>query len=126
MAMTHAYTAELEKLGHQHRTCDLYRMGFNAVLSAEELAADGTSCPVSTDVSLAQDDIRWADALTVIYPLWWLSMPAIMKGYIDRVFSRGFAYESHSGIVRGLLCGKSAVLITISGAPQPFGLQSGN
>jgi NAD(P)H dehydrogenase (quinone) len=126
MALTHAYTLELERLGHQQRTRDLYRLRFNPILSAAELAADGTRCPVNTDVSLAQDDIRWADALTVIYPLWWLSMPAIMKGYIDRVFSRGFAFESHGGIVRGLLSGKSAVLITISGAPQPLLVQSGN
>jgi NAD(P)H dehydrogenase (quinone) len=47
---------------------------------------------------------------------WWLSMPAIMKGYIDRVFARGFAYESRNGVVRGLL----------SGAPLPLLVQSGN
>lgn len=66
----------------------------------------------------AQDDIRAADTITVIYPLWWLSMPAIMKGYIDRVFARGFAYEAHNGIMHGLLSGKKSVLITISGAPM--------
>jgi NAD(P)H dehydrogenase (quinone) len=53
-------------------------------------------------------------------------MPAMMKGYIDRVFARGFAYESHNGIVRGLLDGKKAVLITISGAPLPLLVRSGN
>jgi NAD(P)H dehydrogenase (quinone) len=49
-----------------------------------------------------------------------------MKGYIDRDFARGFAYESHHGVVRGLLDGKKAVLITISGAPQPLLVRSGN
>ena len=53
-------------------------------------------------------------------------MPAMMKGYIDRVFARGFAYESHTGIVHGLLSGKKAVLITISGAPLPLLVKSGN
>ena len=53
-------------------------------------------------------------------------MPAMMKGYIDRVFARGFAYESHNGVVRGLLEGKRAVLITISGAPLPLLVRSGN
>jgi len=124
MALTRVYVSELEKLGHSQHTRDLYRMGFNPLLSAQELAA--AASPVSADVSQAQEDIRAADALTVIYPLWWLSMPAIMKGYIDRVFSRGFAYESHGGIVRGLLSGKQAVLITISGAPQPLLVQSSN
>jgi NAD(P)H dehydrogenase (quinone) len=126
MGLTRAYAAELEKLGHIQRTYDLYRMGFDPVLSAQELASDSTKRPASAEVSQAQDDIRAADALTVVYPLWWLSMPAIMKGYVDRVFSRGFAYESHAGIVRGLLSGKKAVLITISGAPQPLLVQSGN
>lgn len=73
--------------------------------------------PVSADVATAQDDIRFADVITVIYPLWWLSMPAMMKGYVDRVFARGFAYESHSGVTQGLLATKKAVLMTISGAP---------
>ena len=50
----------------------------------------------------------------------------MMKGYIDRVFARGFAYEAHNGIVRGLLAGKKSVLITISGAPLPLLVKSGN
>ncbi len=58
-----------------------------------------------TAATQARDDIRAADALTAIYPLWWLSMPAMMKGYIDRVFARGFAHESDKGVVRGLLSG---------------------
>lgn len=126
MGLTRAYATELEKLGHSQRTYDLYRMGFNPVMSAQELASAGADYPVNSEISQAQDDIRAADALAVVYPLWWLSMPAMMKGYIDRVFARGFAYESHNGIVRGLLTGKKAVLITVSGAPQPLLVQSGN
>ena len=126
MGLTRAYAAELEQLGHSQRTYDLYRMGFNPVLAAHELVPASADHPVSADVVQAQDDIRAADALTVIYPLWWLSMPAIMKGYIDRVFARGFAYESHNGIVHGLLSGKKSVLITISGAPLSLLVKSGN
>jgi NAD(P)H dehydrogenase (quinone) len=126
MGLARAYAAELEELGHSQRTCDLYRMGFNPVLSAQELAAVSADHAASPDVAQAQEDIRAADALTVIYPLWWLSMPAMMKGYVDRVFARGFAYESHNGIVRGLLSGKKSVLLTISGAPLPLLVKSGN
>src|ERR1039458_3420358 len=126
MGLTRAYAAELEQLGHSQRTYDLYRIGFNPVLAAHELVPASADHPVSADVVQAQDDIRAADALTVIYPLWWLSMPAMMKGYIDRVFARGFAYESHNGIVHGLLSGKKSVLITVSGAPLPLLVQSGN
>jgi NAD(P)H dehydrogenase (quinone) len=126
MGLAHAYATELEQLGHSQRTYDLYRMGFNPVLAAQELAPVSVDHPISADVVQAQDDIRRADVLTVLYPLWWLSMPAMMKGYIDRVFARGFAYESHNGIVHGLLSGKKSVLITVSGAPLPLLVQSGN
>jgi NAD(P)H dehydrogenase (quinone) len=126
MALTRTYTAELEQLGHSQRTYDLYRMGFNPVLGAQELLPITTDRSASPDVMKAQDDIRAAAAVTLIYPLWWLSMPAMMKGYVDRVFARGFAYESHEGIVRGLLTGKKAVLMTVSGAPLPLLVKSGN
>lgn len=125
MGLTRAYAAELEKLGHSQKVCDLYRSGFNPVLSSHELVPVGTDHPADADVAQAQDAIRVADTLTLIYPLWWLSMPAMMKGYIDRVFARGFAYESQNGKVHGLLSGKKAVLITVSGAPLPLLVQSG-
>jgi NAD(P)H dehydrogenase (quinone) len=126
MALTRAYTAQLEQLGHSQRTYDLYRMGFDPVLTAEELSRTTAGHTGSPDILKAQDDIRAADVLTIIYPLWWLSMPAMMKGYIDRVFARGFAYDSRDGVVHGLLSGKQSVLITVSGAPLPLLIQSGN
>jgi NAD(P)H dehydrogenase (quinone) len=132
MALTRLYAIELERLGHTQSISDLYRMGFNPVLRAEELAstdsgriADFSNRAAPTDVVQAQARVREADVLTVIYPLWWLSMPAIMKGYIDRVFARGFAYESAHGIVSGLLTGKKCVLITLSGAPLTVLAQDG-
>ncbi len=126
MALARAYVAELERLGHSARMHDLYRVGFNPVLAAHELQPVNADHPADADVARAQNDILSADALTIIYPLWWLSMPAMMKGYIDRVFARGFAYDSHNGVVRGLLSGKKSVLITISGAPLPLLVKSGD
>jgi NAD(P)H dehydrogenase (quinone) len=126
MGLTRAYAAELETLAHSQLTYDLYRMGFNPVLTSHELAQAAGEHPASPDVVRAQNDIRTADAISVVYPLWWLSMPTILKGYIDRVFARGFAYEYHNGIVHGLLSGKKSVLITISGAPMPLLLKSGD
>jgi NAD(P)H dehydrogenase (quinone) len=126
MGLTRAYAAELEALGHSQRTYDLYRMGFSPILSGEEIAPADADHPAHADVAQAQDDLRSADALTVIYPLWWLSMPAIMKGFVDRVFARGFAYESADGVVRGFLAGKKAVLITLSGSALPLLTKTGN
>ena len=126
MGLVHAYADELLQLGHSKQTCDLYRMEFNPVLSAHEMKSASAGVAVCPDVAQAQDDIRAADVLTVFYPLWWLSMPAILKGYIDRVFARGFAYEVENGNVRGLLAGKRAVLVTCSGAPLPALVERGN
>ncbi len=123
MSLAKAYAAELKQLGHDVRVYDVYREHFDPILRANERASEPT-CP--PDVARAQDEIRSAEVLTVLYPLWWLSMPAIMKGYIDRVFARGFAYESREGIVRGLLFGKQAVMVTLSGAPLPLLVKSGN
>jgi NAD(P)H dehydrogenase (quinone) len=125
MALTGAYARELERLGHRQQTYDLYRMRFNPVMAARELLPITTDHPAEPDVMSTQNDLRDADALTLIYPLWWMSMPAMMKGYVDRVFARGFAYESSEGKVRGLLRGKKAVLITVSGAPLPLLVENG-
>ncbi len=101
MSLAHAYVAELAALGHQHTLYDLYSMGFDPLLTGSEMAQP-QSLSRSPVVLQAQQDLEAADAVTVVYPLWWLSMPAILKGYIDRVFARGFAYESRQGVVHGL------------------------
>jgi NAD(P)H dehydrogenase (quinone) len=124
MSLVRAYATELEGLGHKSQTYDLYRMGFDPVLPREELAP-AADHPTHAVIKRAQDDVLAAEVLTVVYPLWWMSMPAILKGYIDRVFARGFAYESQNGNVHGLLSGKRCVMITLSGAPLPLLVQSG-
>jgi NAD(P)H dehydrogenase (quinone) len=119
MRLAHTYVEELAARGHQHTLHDLYRMEFDPILTnAEILQAHTPTAP--PEVLQAQQDIQAAEAIAVIYPLWWLSMPAILKGYIDRVFARGFAYESRQGHVHGLLTGKRCVLVTLSGAPLPL------
>ncbi|WP_211320009.1 NAD(P)H-dependent oxidoreductase [Dyadobacter jejuensis] len=62
-----------------------------------------------------QSFIAWADCLTFIYPIWWTGMPAIMKGYIDRVFSYGFAYSYQGGVQMGLLKGKKTIVVNTHG-----------
>src|SRR5580698_7796622 len=87
MSLARAYIAELAALGHQHTLYDLYCMGFDPVLTAAEMMQTqaGAGPP---EVRQAQQDLEVAEVITVIYPLWWLSMPAILKGYIERVFAR--------------------------------------
>ena len=125
MKLAHAYALELQQLGHSQQTHDLYHMGFNPVMGAHELEPLSIGHAADADVAQAQQDVRNADALTVIYPLWWATMSAMMKGYIDRVFARGFAYEARDGLAKGLMEGKRCVLITLSGSPLSMLLDNG-
>jgi len=114
MKLARSYALELEVLGHEWVMHDLYRLGFDPVLGFNELEPMAES---PADVRAAQAAVTECGALTVIYPLWWASMPAILKGYVNRVFARGFAYEGQGGATRGLLRGRSCVLVTLSGSP---------
>ncbi|MGH2667405.1 NAD(P)H-dependent oxidoreductase [Flavobacterium sp.] len=93
---------------------DLNQIGFNPVLSIEDMAGQRQGM-VSPDVLKEQQYITWSDNVTFIYPIWWTGMPAIMKGYIDRVFSYGFAYRYDQGVQKGLLGEKSAYIINTHG-----------
>lgn len=100
--------------GHEVKVRDLYQLNFNPVLSSEDLAGQRIG-QVYEDVETEQSYIVWADCITFIHPIWWTGLPAIMKGYIDRVFSYGFAYQYDQGIQKGLLVGKKAVIINTHG-----------
>lgn len=68
----------------------------------------------------AQEMIRWADHLVLVYPTWWGTMPAVLKGFIDRVFLPGFAYQHqpNSLLWDKLLKGKTAHLIVTMDTPS--------
>lgn len=72
------------------------------------------------DLLDAQEKIKWADHLVWIYPVWWGSVPAITKGFIDRVFLPGFAFKKRENSVwwDKLLPGKTARLISTLDQPS--------
>lgn len=74
---------------------------------------------LESDLQKAQQLIKWADHLVFVYPSWWASAPALLKGFIDRVFLPGFAfqYEANSPLPKQLLKGKTARLIVTMDAP---------
>ena len=95
----------------------LYEDGFNPVATAEEISFQKPSqSSIDPQVAQYQDLIRKADALILIYPLWWIQPPAILKGWQDRVFTYGFAYEfvnnSPDSII-SLLAGKKILIINV-------------
>ena len=93
---------------------DLYELDFSPVLSLPDMQGQRKG-QVAGDVAQEQAYIREADFISFIYPIWWTGMPAIMKGYIDRVFSYGFAYRSDIGLQKGLLKGKKAAVVNTHG-----------
>ncbi|MFP8893456.1 NAD(P)H-dependent oxidoreductase [Chryseobacterium cucumeris] len=93
---------------------DLYTIDFDPVLSLDDMQGQRMG-KVLDDVKTEQEYISWAEQITFIYPIWWTGLPAIMKGYIDRVFSYGFAYRYDQGIQKGLLKGKKTVIINTHG-----------
>jgi NAD(P)H dehydrogenase (quinone) len=108
-----------EEKGATVRVRDLYSIGFDPILKPSDFVAL-QSGKVSEDIAPEQEHIKWADVITFVYPVWWASFPAILKGYIDRVFSYGFAYESVNGAPTGLLKGKKALLFSTTGASNEF------
>ncbi len=128
----------LEAAGHQVQISDLYAMQWKATLDAN----DSTVPPLgsrfdpsldsqhafanglqSQDIELEQEKLRWADTVILQFPLWWFSMPAILKGWVERVYAYGFAYgvgehsDSRWGdrYGEGNLAGKRAMLIVTTG-----------
>ncbi|SMO34907.1 NAD(P)H dehydrogenase (quinone) [Saccharicrinis carchari] len=93
---------------------DLYAMGFNPVLTKKELE-ELKKGVLSEDVDREQAYIEEADIISFVYPLWWASFPAILKGYIDRVFSYGFAYRAGVDGIQGQLTGRGVVMHTSMG-----------
>lgn len=93
---------------------DLYQMNFDPVLRTRdfEMISSGNT---PEDIQKEQDFIKWADVLLFIYPVWWGGMPAILKGYIDKVFSWGFAYGSNGKGPYPLLNDKKAVMMNSLG-----------
>jgi NAD(P)H dehydrogenase (quinone) len=135
----------LRQRGHDVRVSDLYAMRWKPTADADDfpardrgrrldLMADSKQAYESgtqaSDVAAQQADLRWADAVIFQFPLWWFSMPAILKGWVDRVYARGFAYgvgehsDRHWGdrYGEGIFQGKRALLIvTVGGWSEHYG-----
>lgn len=111
------YVEELESRGHAVVLRDLYAMRFNPVATVEDITGNRTG-KVPPDIQVEQDHLSWADVIALIHPIWWIDRPAILKGWIDRVFAIGFAYGHGPDGPVGTLRGKKAILLTSAGSTQ--------
>ena len=77
---------------HHVNTLDLYEEQFDPILRFDDThkRRDLSTVP---DMEKYRNLITWADQIIFIYPIWWSGMPAMLKGFIDRVFTAGFAYS---------------------------------
>jgi NAD(P)H dehydrogenase (quinone) len=140
-AMTRAAQDTLTEAGHEVAVSDLYRMGFDPVSDrrnfttvrdadyfrqqAEEAHAaahDG----FARDIQQEMNKLFWCDILILQFPLWWFGLPAILKGWVDRVFaSGGRIYGGGKWYDRGVFAGKRAMCSLTIGGPPPMYSESG-
>ncbi|MDT7783867.1 MAG: hypothetical protein QOF58_2286 [Pseudonocardiales bacterium] len=133
----------LEGAGHEVRVSDLHAMNWKAVVDADDYGPEASSPlkvaadsgrafetgTLTADVRAEQEKLLWSDMIIFQFPLWWYSMPAIMKGWVDRVFTHRFAYGvgEHSAtrygnrFGEGTLAGRRALLsVTAGGAESHY------
>jgi NAD(P)H dehydrogenase (quinone) len=118
--------------GHEVVVSDLYALGFNPVAGVDDVAEREN--PVEFNLGLEQmhaahgggfandlqseiDKLMAADLLVLQFPMWWFSMPAILKGWIDRVFAFGQAYDFGRTWDKGVFSGRKAMLSVTASAP---------
>lgn len=89
--------ASLEAAGHEVRPLDLYAEGFDPVLSADERRDYHAPGRNERRVAAEIERLRWAEGLIFVYPTWWYSLPAMLKGWIDRVWVPFVTFDLPSG-----------------------------
>ncbi|MFF5971361.1 NAD(P)H-dependent oxidoreductase [Streptomyces sp. NPDC012769] len=134
-ALTDFAVDHLRAAGRQVRVSDLYAMKWKAGVDADDfpdhpaderldvLAGQERATlagRLTADVAAEQEKLLWSDALVLQFPMWWFSVPAILKGWIDRVFTNGFAYGPSvpPPYSEGALGGRRALLSTTVGARE--------
>jgi NAD(P)H dehydrogenase (quinone) len=81
--------------GHDVRLIDLHAEGFNPVMSTDERRGYTEDVPIPADLVHQVEALQWAEGLILVYPTWWYSQPAILEGWMDRVWRPGIAFTLH-------------------------------
>ncbi|VFT10688.1 NAD(P)H dehydrogenase [Pseudomonas aeruginosa] len=120
-SLTHALAARIAegvvRAGHSAETADLAAEGFEPRFGLADHAVHRGQASPPADVLAEQARIDRADTLVLVYPIYWWSMPALLKGWIDRVFSNGWAFDySIGGDLRKKLQRLRVVLVGVGGA----------
>jgi len=114
--------ATLQQRQRAYEVWDLYQLQFNPVFNPETYdRTDAQGISADPQIKTWQEKIKQETDFIIIYPTWWVNVPAILKGFYDRVLQARFAFRYKSnGLPEGLLRGKRALVITTTGAPAFF------
>jgi NAD(P)H dehydrogenase (quinone) len=125
--------AFLKNAQHDVIVSDLYKNKFNPVASWEDFTLAPESFEqqyfmsqktaykqnaLTQDIQLEIEKIIWADHIIFQFPLWWFSVPAILKGWFDRILVKGFSYDTGKTFSEAFLKGKTSSLIVTTQSPE--------
>lgn len=132
-ALTRRATDVLTREGHEVVISNLYAMGFNPVSDRrnfttvkdasylkqqrEESHASAVN-GFADDIAREMEKVERCDAMIFQFPLWWFGMPAILKGWVDRVFASGRVYGGGKWYEHGAFKGKRAMISMTTGGPE--------
>nr|WP_295902163.1 NAD(P)H-dependent oxidoreductase [uncultured Bdellovibrio sp.] len=114
------YAKGAEQAGHEIKLVHLSQLSFDPILHKGYLKIQD----LEPDLIQAQKDILWAEHLVFVYPIWWSSLPALLKGFLDRVLLPGFAFKYHKTdpFWDKLLSGRTGRIILTTDAPWLWNL----
>lgn len=114
-ALADEYAKGAQDGSHEVKRIEVAKLDFPLLRTKEEFEQGMPPVPIQQ----AQDAIKWADHLVIIYPLWLGSMPALLKAFLEQVLRPGFAFEygQSGGMAKKLLTGKSARIVVTMGMP---------
>lgn len=125
-AIRDAVISGLDVGGHEHKVIDLDKDGFDPVMREKDLSAfvQASRNPgkeiegLDTLVEVYVNKMRWAERIVMIFPIWWMTMPAMTKGFIDKVIFPGLVYKMEGGkLVSQLSRLKQVMVITTMNTP---------
>lgn len=125
VGLSAAYKAGAEKSGAEVKEIQIRELDFNPNLQYGYRQRTA----LEPDLLDAQEKLKWADHLVLVYPVWWGSVPAIMKGFLDRILLPGFAFKKRkdSLLWDKLLTGKTArIICTVDQPPWYYRLINGS
>jgi NAD(P)H dehydrogenase (quinone) len=134
-AMKNTVVDTLSRQGHSVVVSDLYALGFNATAQKwdfvttsgkhfnymlEQKHAAKLDFAFSPDITSEIEKIAAANLIIFVFPVWWFSVPAILKGWFDRILAMGVAWDGGRIYESGLLRGKQAMLVAAAGGPAEY------